>query len=76
MDIDYDRGRRDYPIAVKRGSTGGLPEDFGPREVNTVGRRGSGPAGESKHFLSLQIFSKVNYHNSANTTLTMYAVLQ
>jgi hypothetical protein len=58
MDMDYDRGRRDYPI-VKRGSTGGLPDDFGPREVMAVGRRGSGPPGESKHFLSLQIFSKV-----------------
>ena len=62
MDVDYDRGRRDYPI-VKRGSLGGgggHPEDFGPRDVAAVSRRGSGAtAGESKHFLSLQIFSKV-----------------
>jgi hypothetical protein len=59
MDVDYDRGRRDYPI-VKRGSSSGFPEDFGPRDLVAVGRRAGGGGGEeSKHFLSLQIFSKV-----------------
>jgi hypothetical protein len=58
MDVDYDRGRRDYPIA-KRGSSSGFPEDFGPRDLVAVGRRAGGQAEESKHFLSLQIFSKV-----------------
>jgi hypothetical protein len=58
MDVDYDRGRRDYPI-VKRGSSSGFPEDFGPRDLVAAGRRAGGQAEESKHFLSLQIFSKV-----------------
>ncbi len=59
MDVDYDRGRRDYPI-VKRGSNSRFPEDFGPRDLVAVGRRAGGGGGEeSKHFLSLQIFSKV-----------------